>query len=128
MPISLGWLEQDAMLLMECTGRLESQELEAITDPVIAYLDDASRAVHIISDWRTAENYPIRYSALEDTARMFRHKNMGWWAVIGLNPTLAFWAEVLSRITGMRYRAFSTPEEAAQFLGELDKVRQQASS
>jgi hypothetical protein len=127
MPISLRWLEQGAILLMECTGRLESQELEAVTDPVIDYLDSVNRTVHIISDWRTAESYPIRYSALDDIARMFRHKNMGYWAILGLNPTLAFWAEVLNRITGLRYRAFNAPEEAAQFLLELDKVREQTS-
>jgi hypothetical protein len=128
MPITLRWLDEDAILLMECTGRLESQEFEGITDPILSHLEEASRSVHIISDWRSAENHPIRYDALGDTVKMFQHENMGWWAFIGLNPTLAFWAEVLTRVAGLRYRAFNTPEEAAQFLRDLDKVQQQASS
>ena len=125
MPITLRWVDQDAILLMECTGRLDESEVEAIMEPILDHLDQAERPVHLISDWRTAENFPVRYSAIPTTARLFKHANMGMWAIIGLNSNLAFWAEILSKVGGMRYRGFTTPEDAAQFLRELDKVQQQ---
>ncbi len=126
MPISMRWVDPDAILMMDCTGHLEPEELETLTDSIIPYLDAASRPVHVISDWRNAENFPINYRSLPDAARSFRHKNMGMWAIIGLTPSLAFFAEVLTKIGGMRYRGFDTPEEAAEFLRELDKLQHHA--
>ena len=90
----------------------------------IDYLDSAAYSLHVIADWRNADNYPIDFDIVPDMLTMLRHKNMGWIVVIGMNNVLAFWAEFFTKMAGLRYTQCNTVEEATQFLAlrEPDKT------
>jgi hypothetical protein len=128
MPVTLRWYEPDAILNMEVQGHVTSEDLDAWIETLSGYLEAATRPIHLISDWQAASNYPIQPSLIPRAAPVFRHDNMGWVAMVGVNPSLAFWAEVLTKLAGLRYRIFETVDAAAEHLQDIDKARRQASS
>jgi hypothetical protein len=82
----------------------------------IGYLDTAAYPLHVIADWREANNYPIDFDIVPDMQAMLRHRNMGWIVVVGMNNILGFWAELFTRVAGLRYTKCDDVAAAARFL------------
>ena len=106
----------DSAVLVTYSASITAHDQHMANLQFIAYLDAASHPLHVIADWRNANNYPIDFDIVPDMLRMLRHKNMGWIVVIGMNNVLSFWAEMFTKIAGLRYTSRDSVEEAAQFL------------
>lgn len=119
MPITIQWYSSSAVLVTY-TDLITAKQQHEANLKFIAHLNAASSTLHVISDWRNADNYPIDYDIVPDMLAMLRHKNMGWIVVIGMNNVLSFWAEFFTKMAGLRYSTCNTLDEAAQFLSNKD--------
>lgn len=122
MAINVEWYS-DAAVLVTYTASITAHDQHLATLQFIAYLDAASQPLNVIADWRNANNYPIDFDIVPDVLKMLRHKNMGWIVVIGMNNVLRFWAEMFTRIAGLRYATCNAVEEAAEFLALREQER-----
>ena len=119
MPIASQWYSRSAVLYIYTDLITAKQQHEANLQ-FIGYLEAASFPLHVIADWRNADNYPIDFEIVPDMLTMLRHKNMGWIVVVGMNNVLSFWAEFFTKMAGLRYTACNSIEDAAQFVAEHD--------
>src|SRR2546428_4993863 len=99
MPINFQWCAQDRILLIEHIAPLAVEELEAGLNRYLRYLDDAPHPLHLIADWRQAHGYPLQFSMLSKSMAILRHRNTAYIALIGMNPSVAFWVEFFAKLT-----------------------------
>ena len=125
MAINVEWYS-DSAVLVTYTASITAYDQHLANLQFIAYLDAASQPLHVIADWRNANNYPIDFDIVPDMLRMLRHKNMGWIVVIGMNNVLRFWAEMFTRMAGLRYTTRDSVAEAAEFLSIKEKQERTA--
>jgi hypothetical protein len=123
MPITMNWYSRSAVLVTY-TDLITAKGQHEANLKFIAYLEAASHPLHVIADWRNADNYPIDFDIVPDMLTMLRHKNMGWIVVVGMNNVLSFWAEFFTKMAGLHYTQCRSIEEATQFLAlrESDKT------
>ena len=123
MPITMDWYSRSTVLVTYRDIITAKGQHEANLK-FIVYLDAASYPLHVIADWRDADNYPIDFDIVPDMLTMLRHKNMGWIVVVGMNNVLSFWAEFFTKMAGLRYTQCHTIDEADQLLAlrESDKT------
>ena len=81
MPITLEWYSRSAVLVIY-TDLITAKQQHEANLKFIEYLEVASFPLHVIADWRGADNYPIDFDIVPDMLTMLRHKNMGWIVVI----------------------------------------------
>jgi hypothetical protein len=111
----MEWYSRSSVLVTY-TDLITAKQQHEANLKFIDYLEVASLPLHVIADWRGADNYPIDFDIVPDMLTMLRHKNMGWIVVIGMNNILSCWAEFFTKMAGLRYTHCETVEEAAQFL------------
>jgi hypothetical protein len=63
----------------------------------------------------------MRYSMMGRISALARHRNMGNVVIVGINPVLAFWAELAQKRCGLRYLALASIEEADNYLQVLKR-------
>jgi len=121
MPVQITWYEPETILLVTYSRGVLADEINEAREQMIGYLDAASQPVHIIEDWRASTCQPMRYAMMGRIAALARHRNMGNVVIIGINPVLAFWAELAQKRCGLRYLALSSIEEADNYLRVLKR-------
>jgi len=115
MPIVISWY-QPHILLIDIRDDVTANEVCAAIAETIARCDAAPQPIRMISDWRKATCYPIDYDMMSLILKMVQHPNMDWIVVLGMSPTLNFWAKLVSQIARPRYRVADTMEDALEFL------------
>ena len=120
MPVEITWYEPETILLVTYSRGVLADEINEAREQMLDYLDTASQPVHIIEDWRTSTCQPMRYNMMGQVSALARHPNMGTVIIIGINPVLAFWAELAQKRCGLRYLALSSIEEAGNYLQVLN--------
>ena len=118
MPITMSWYQPHILLIDIREDVTASEVCDAIAQ-TIALCDAAWQPIHVISDWRKATCYPIDYDMLTIILKMVQHRNMDWIVVLGMSPTLTFWAKLITQIARPRYHVADTMEEALAFLVSL---------
>ncbi|MCC7446318.1 MAG: hypothetical protein IT324_02830 [Anaerolineae bacterium] len=121
MPVEITWYEPESILLVTYSRGVLADEINEVREQLIAYLDAAARPIHIIEDWRASTCQPMRYTMMGRISALARHNNMGNVVIIGINPVLAFWAELAQKRCGLRYLALSSLEEAGNYLRVLNR-------
>jgi hypothetical protein len=120
MPIQFEWVRPERVLLIKHIGDLTVEELEKGIGQYLAYLDTARRPFHLIADWGQAHGYPLQFRMVSKSMRILRHPNLGYIALVGMNPSVAFWLDFFARLIRFDYKLCATVEEARQFLDEID--------
>src|SRR5258708_38734716 len=118
MPISTSWY-QPHILLLDIRDDVTASEVCNAIAQTIAICDAAQQPIRMISDWRKAACYPIHYDMMSLILQMVQHPNMDWIVVLGMSPTLNFWAKLVSQIARPRYHVADTLDEALEFLVSL---------
>ncbi len=120
MPVSVRWLSENKILMVEYTAPFTIEARRAASAQMIAYFDAASRPVHIIGDWRRAGEWPATAGVSAESLDALSHQNMGWLAVVGMSDTLENWISVFAQLSGLHYFVVSSVEEAARKLRSLE--------
>src|SRR5438132_1046213 len=102
MPTTMSWY-QPHIVLFDIRDHVTASEVCDAIAQTIALCDAAPQPIHLISDWRKAACYPIDYDMMSVILKMIQHPNMDWIVVLGMSPTLNFWAKLVSQITRPRY-------------------------
>jgi hypothetical protein len=124
MPIKIRWYEPERIIFGEYSGHLTVDELSAALSESATLLDGAAQPVHFIVDFRQLEGLPMtQLTQVPNMGTFLRHPNLGWSAIIGTPTVVSFWLKVFIKLFGLRYATFNTPEEAEQFLREVDRIQ-----
>src|SRR5689334_5745224 len=103
MPIYTSWY-QPHILLHDIYDDVTSGDVCDAIAQTIAMCDVASQPIHMIADWRKAAHYPIDYDMVSLIVKMVQHPNLDWIVVLGMSPTLNFWAKLITQIARPRYQ------------------------
>ncbi len=124
MPIKIRWYEPDLIIFGEYSGHLTVEELSAALAESVTQLESTTHPVHFIVDFRQLESLPMtQLNQVPNMATFLRHPHLGWSAIIGTPTVVSFWLKVFIKLFGLRYATFNTPEEAEQFLREVDRIQ-----
>lgn len=116
---NVSWLIPDRVLSVVLPENCTSSAMTTLDSEVIALLDRAPHAIHVVVDLRPMKEYPTF-----DTSRKmkyFKHARMGELIVIGmtLNPALRFLGRLFGKSVGIDVRDFPTPEEAHAYVNAM---------
>ena len=118
MPVTMSWCQPQILLIDLRDDVTASEVCDAIAETIVR-CDTAPQPIHMISDWRKATRYPIDYDMMAMILKMVQHPNLDWIVVLGMSPTLNFWATLVSQIARPRYHVTDTLDEALEFLVRL---------
>src|SRR5437870_470858 len=119
MPVQVCWYDRSVILLAEYIGHLTVDEINNAREEIIVHLNRVNHTVHVIADWRRADNVPIRYSMRPRVLDLLNHRNMGFCVLVGTNSVLTFGGELYGREGNLHYLTAVRPEEAAEALRVL---------
>jgi hypothetical protein len=83
-------------------------------------LDCAKRTVHLVVDWRRASSYPFNYDMISRISQLLRHPKLGYIFVMGMNPVLSFWAELYTRLTGVKWQKVENINQAVESVTSME--------
>jgi hypothetical protein len=126
MSIDLRWYDHDCILLAEYYGMTSFAEQRHATDRLIEIMNVSPHTIHVIADFRRATSYPFCFDLMGKTNTMLRHKNTGWFAVLGINPVLDYWTTIFSKTGGLRYSACDSLDDALKFLRSHSRMARPA--
>ena len=119
MPYKLSWLVEGRVILNKSWGRHNQEDIPAYDQEMLRYLDAGTAPlVHSITDISELESMPSLASLTQFT--FTKHPRLGWQVNYGGKAALKVIANIAAQLFPLRYRSFSTLEEALAFLQHVD--------
>ena len=124
MTFEMGWLEPGRVVFVKFRGEMTVEEIHEESQQLIEYLDNgASPLVHSLVDLTTLDNFPINVGVLNRaTVDSLRHPRLGWTVLITDNRMVKYLGAMVTGLSGVRYRTFTSLNEALTFLNEVDST------
>ena len=116
MPVVIQPYHTDSIWLAAFSGHITAAEHNTAMMQVINQLNQTAHPISLIVDWPEGTRQSYEIDILARIVTVVKHKNMDWIAAVGPNSTFGIWIAVLSKITEVKYKVFSSVEEAVQFL------------
>jgi hypothetical protein len=124
MPFQLRWYDLDRIMLIEFTDRVMAGDIAAGSIQGAEKLDAALTPLHCILDFRNMSHLqPVQLTQMAELGAFFQHPNLGWLAFLGVNTILDFWLKIFVKNYALHYTTFTTPEDAASFLQDVDRIQ-----
>ena len=125
MGISVKWLIEPTIILLENWGTLESTDIKEEVMQLVQFLDKAPDKVHVIADTLRLEHVIIvNPLAMPEMRQFLRHRNRGWVIFVGSkHPLVNFWGQMLSRVGELPNRFVDSVDEATEFLQAMNKAQ-----
>ena len=121
MPIDVNWYVPDRVIMMRSHGDLTIEEAKAANKKILEFLDLGKPLIHTLVDQLDMGNFPISLRDNKDALSAIKHPNVGWTVVYGNPNKIAdFISGMIARMGRLRYRKFTSKEEAIAFLADQD--------
>jgi hypothetical protein len=116
MPVSIGWVEADVVLLATFSGHVTIQEYDEAIKPFVSPIVNAVASVQVIIDWGEVTEPAVQADILYTVLRALHDKNLGWIALVGYKEVFWYWIAALYEAVPFRIKLFPNVEAAAEFL------------
>ena len=118
------WLLPGRVIYMANRGAITVEELQDESLRLIELLEEGEGPlVHLLTDVTELGEFPISVGVLNRASiDALRHPKMGWLLVITDNRMLKYLGSMVTGLSGVRYRAFTSVDEALAFLNEVDST------
>jgi hypothetical protein len=123
MPHQHQWLIPNHIIIGRNMGDLTIEDIEDSTQALVNMLNSSSRPlVHVLIDLTELESHPNKLKPLAESSKaIFNHPKLGWLLLYGnLNRFSKFLAQMFAQLSHIRFRIFTTDEEAIEFLKSVD--------
>ena len=124
MAIEIKWLLPGRIVYIANRGTITVDELQNESRQLIEFLDEGEGPlVHLLTDVTELGEFPISVGLLNRTSvEPLRHPRMGWLVVITNNRMLKYLGSMVTGLSSVRYRAFTSVDEGLAFLNEVDST------
>src|SRR5262249_44343349 len=122
MPVKLSWYVENRVMMVAAQGDYTDEELIALDDQVIKYLDQSTAPlVHMVMDRQETTHIPSIKSVT--MVKWPKHPRYGWTLVVGsTNPFQRFVVALANNFFKGRQRNFDSLDEALDFLNHVDST------
>lgn len=121
MPYTIDWLVDRRVILTTFYGSITADELKEFITEVREKAADGIPLVHHISNSLSLRKVEFSLGTARNlVGALDMLKVLSWQIDINKNPINRMFANIIAQFAGMRTRTFSTPEEAVQFLKDID--------
>ena len=116
------WLLPKRVIFCYVSGTQSMDEARESFGELTSRLDAGEAPTHYVADLRHLDKLPTtNVREIQELVSFVNHPNLGWIVVIGRsNPTMTFVLTIVAKLTGVRYRAVDTLQEAIAFLSNID--------
>jgi hypothetical protein len=116
------WLVPERVIFHYLSATQDMAAARQSLAELTARLDVGKAPTHYVADLRHNQKLPTtNIREIQMLSSFVHHPHLGWIVVIGRgNPTVNFVLTVVARLTGVRYRAVDTPQDAVAFLSTID--------
>jgi len=128
MTIHCRWLVKNQVILSHFVDEVGTQQVLDYIDKSFAMRDAANEIngkfgplVHTITDATELTEQKIDFSTARKIMSSLREQRVGWSLYVGSNKIDQFFAAMAHQFAGVRYKTFSSVEEAISFLKETDE-------
>lgn len=114
------WWVEDRVRYTRFIGESKTEDVMAIDARLVNFLNASTHPIHFVVDVRDLIQAPPLSQALK--IQHMRHEKTGWVIMVGSkhNSALRFMASVAFKVFGAKYKDCNTPEEAVEFLKQVD--------
>lgn len=123
MPIELSWQQPRRVIYERFHGTITIEEMSAIQQKFIEYLNEGEAPVHAIIDLSAVRDFPKSISQIRQGLVSTGNTQLGRIVLVtGKNPVLRFISSVISQLIlkNAQYALCDSLEEAARLLRERD--------
>lgn len=116
MPFEFRYIEEPHISLATFTGKVTPEDVNEAAVLSTQALDRCTDVHYMISD--LSQKPTFAFNALKTTgaSQLMKHPHFGWIIIIGLNPVVNFWLELLGHTIHLKFRVFRTLEEGLEFI------------
>jgi len=125
MPVHIRWHIPGRVILIEATGYLTAEEINASQDDSVQLINSTeTEIVHVLFDAVHLTSFTRDVFALSNAVqRLLGHPRFGWFVLYGRDdPVVRFIASIVTQIFRRSFKIFRTQEEANEFMDELLQI------
>jgi len=124
MPIEHSWLVEGKVILIEMSGELSLEELQASAAQSLDALNQANETLHQIIDFTHASSLANNLSDLSKLSRpVNEHPLLGWVVMYGIqNKLIKFLTTMTGQLTNSKLKSVDTREDATAFLQHVEPL------
>lgn len=128
MPCDMSWYDPDQIMLVEFRDHVTVDELSASAEQMLIYLNNATQSIQFILDLRRGTKVDLfAPTAIASLTHYFQHPNLGWSAVLGMNPNAAFLFKLFVKSYDFQYVEFDSLDDAVSYLRQVQTVHKRTS-
>ncbi|PJF36192.1 MAG: hypothetical protein CUN49_06695 [Candidatus Thermofonsia Clade 1 bacterium] len=120
MGYSVDWLIKDRLILLNTSGDISIEEIEAIDRDIIQLLEAGQAPVHILADMKELGKFPFDLISMRRAATYLNHPKLGLIMAYGVSRIAASFAQLLTQLAGVRLRFSRDYAEAVTSLAAED--------
>jgi hypothetical protein len=117
----IKWHTKDAVVLARLWGDLDIEDFPEYDRLILEHIEQSDRHfIHIWVDLTEVNEFPARVWDIQKALTHISHPRTGWTILITNNRIIQFVGLMVTQVAKARFRAFSSSEEAMQFLLSVD--------
>lgn len=124
MPTQQKWYLNDRIVFVEFAGELSVDDIVEALETSINYVErSAAQPVHFLHDWTQLKKFPTNILQIrrQSDIRLSDRSKLGWMVAYGNdNRLMRYISQTVTYLFDIRFRMFSTREEALRFLHKMD--------
>ena len=126
MPYEVSWFIEKRIVKAVLTGDLTIRDAEAASLKTSEFiLKGQPPLVHLIADTTNLGKFPTNLSLINgEASHHLRNPMIGWTIVISSSTATRFVSSIMTQVTRVRFRMFSTWDQSIEFLLRQDETLQ----
>lgn len=122
MAYELNWLVENKVIEIGIHGEIELDTIEAMSKEILDYIEMSDMPlVHVMIDDEDVTTSIKQIKGVVNVGKAMNHPRFGWLIIYGSsNKMFQFMSYLISQISKVRFRRFSTRAEALEFLRTVD--------
>jgi hypothetical protein len=113
---SFKFLEDPHVGLLTFTETVTQEILHSLLEEPLAGLDRCTSPYYMVVDATQKSVFNFNAITSPHVSQIIKHQNFGWAVIAGSHPLIRFWASLLARSLGMKFKAFEKLEDALAFV------------
>jgi hypothetical protein len=121
MAYEVSWYQPDHVICLRVRENLSIDELVAAIKFIEDGVREAPGIVHLVVDARETKSIPGNILEIKKHITYLNREKMGWILLVGMNPLVSMFINVLTQLLRTKYQNFRAMKPALEFLAQQDE-------
>jgi hypothetical protein len=122
MSTTVDYNADDAIILFQVDANSTIDDVTVALEKIMAILDSSNSSVALISAWLEGGKFPPMLQVIPTAQKVWAHSHLDYICVTRAPSELAYWLQVLNKLTGRSFLKFDSSDEAATFVKKAREV------